>query len=96
MILSTLRLVLSDMATTTSAGQVYLMEKVVRGLETELERRTTALVGMERLRVRRNLDDLRRQAARPAPVASRFVDGAASTIDLLGAVTCDLRAAWHH
>jgi len=82
--LGVLRQILSDLETSTSAGQVYLMGKVVGGLETELARRGRLLAEIERRRIRRHLDGLAQQASRLAPVPSRFIDDAEVVLGLLG------------
>ena len=82
--LGVLREMLSDIENHTSAGQVYLMEKVVDGLETELARKGRVLAEIEQSRVRRHLDGLAQQASRLAPLSSRFIDGAEVVMGLLG------------
>lgn len=80
-----LREMLSDIENHTSAGQVYLMEKVVNGLETELARKGQMLAELEQRRLRRQLDGLAEQASHLAPLSSRFIDGAEVVMGLLGA-----------
>ncbi len=82
--LGVLREMLSDIETSTSAGQVYLMGKVVGGLETELARKSRVLAELEQRRIRRQLDGLAQQASRLAPIPSRFIDGAEVVLGLLG------------
>ena len=79
-----LREMLSDIETSTSAGQVYLMGKVVGGLETELARKGRMLAELEQRRVRCHLDGLAQQASRLSPIPSRFIDGAEVVLGLLG------------
>jgi hypothetical protein len=79
-----LREMLSDIENHTSAGQVYLMGKVVDGLETELARKGRLLAEIEQRRIRRHMDGLAQQASRLAPVPSRFIDGAEVVLGLLG------------
>jgi hypothetical protein len=79
-----LREMMSDIENHTSAGQVYLMAKVVDGLETELARKGRLLAEIEQHRVRQHLDCLAQQAARLAPLSSRFIDGAELVLGLLG------------
>jgi hypothetical protein len=81
--LAVLGQMLPDIETTTRGGQVYMMRKIVDGLEAELGRRTDALADIGQRRVRRLLNDLRKQAARLAPVPSQFTDEAELAIALL-------------
>ena len=80
-----LREMLGDIGTTTRAGQVYLMGKIVSELETELAGRGRTLTELDRRRARRQLDDLGKQAARLAPAPGLFVEGAELAIALLDA-----------